>query len=516
MKGRRVRRRADDMDTAPRTTHVPLERPTGPARLAMKQRASRRWLALTGLTVVTFLLLLDDTAVAVAQPTIQRRLGLDLEGLEWVVNVYTLMIAASMLLAGQLAARFGRRRVYLTGLAIFTLASLGAGLASAAVLLIAMRAFQGFGAALVTPTALAIIADTFPRSQRATAIGLWAGVSASALGLGPLVGAIINDSVGWRWIFLINAPVGVGAWLLARAVLPEDHAPQPWLRLDAFGAVISGAGLLALVLGLTQANGAGWLSLRIVVLFLVAGLCIALFVWHERLTAEPLVELSLFKDRLFAGANIQILLATSVMCSLFFFLALYLQAVLKYSALEAGAGLLPLTLTIVVVGPFAGRLADRIGPRTPVSLGMLMLAGALLGLSGLRVDSSIGSLVPWLSLAGVAIGLVTAPTTATAMGSTDTDGHGSAPAVFSTFQTTGLTLGIAVMGAILVSFGPGVAFARTISDEHHEAFVRGFSTALGVNAVIALLAAVVALVMLRPTPGPIGPPQRDASEEAGP
>lgn len=503
------------MSSPARTPHASRERSTGHDRAAEEERASRRWLALTGLTVVTFLLLLDDTAVAVAQPTIQRRLGLDLEGLQWVVNVYTLTIAAFILLAGQLADRFGRRRVYLTGLAIFTLASLGAGLAPSGALLIAMRAVQGVGAALVTPTALAIIADAFPRSQRATAIGIWAGVSASALGLGPLVGAIIIDSLGWRWIFLVNAPVGLGIWLLARAVLRDSHAPRPSLRLDAAGAVISGAGLLALILGLTQANGAGWLSLRIVALFLGAGLCLALFVRHERLTPQPLLQLSLFKNRAFAGANIQILLATSVMCSLFFFLALYLQTVLNYSALEAGTGLLPLTITIVVVGPFAGWLADRIGPRVPVSLGMLLLAGALWGLSALRVDSSIGSLVPWLTLAGLAIGLVTAPTTATAMGSTETDGHGSAAAVFSTFQTTGLTLGIAIMGAILASFGPGAAFARTISDEHHAAFVRGFSTALTVNAFIALLAAALAVFMLRPMPPPTGPPFVAASEEPG-
>ncbi len=477
------------------------ERSTRPERAEMEARAHRRCLALTGLTVVTFLLLLDDTAVAVAQPTIQRRLGLDLEGLQWVVNAYTLTIAAFILLAAQLADRFGRKRVYLTGLAIFTLASLGAGLAPSGALLIAMRAVQGFGAALVTPTALAIIADTFPRNQRATAIGVWAGASASALGLGPLVGAIILDNFGWRWIFLLNAPVGVGAWLLARGVLRDPRAPHPSLHLDAIGAIISGAGLLALLLGLTQANDRGWLSPRTVVLFLGAGLCLALFVRHERLTAEPLLRLSMFKDRAFAGANIQILLATSVMCSLFFFLALYMQTVLNYSALEAGTGLLPLTVTVVVVAPFAGRLADRIGPRVPVSGGMMLLAGALFGLSGLSVNSSAASLLPWLTLAGFAIGLVTAPTTATAMGSTDIESHGSAAAVFSTFQTTGLTLGIAIMGAILASFGPGAAFTRTISAEHHAAFVRGFSTALTVNAVIALFAAAVAVVMLRRTPG---------------
>ena len=470
------------------------------------QAARRLWLALAGLTLVTFLLLLDDTAVAVAQPAIQGRFGLDLQGMQWVVNVYTLTIAALVLLAGQLADRFGRKRVYLAGLAIFILGSLGAGLASSGALLLAARVVQGVGAALVTPTALAIIADAFPRRQRGLAIGIWAGVSASALGLGPLFGAIILDGFGWRWIFLVNVPLGLGAWLVARAALRDSSAPRPTLHTDTIGAALSGAGLLMLLLGLTQGNGAGWSSLRVVVLFAVALLCAGLFVRHERLSVDPLLDMSLFKDRVFAGANIQILLATSVMCSLFFFLALYTQVVLDYTALEAGIALLPLTVTIVAVGPLAGWLAGRIGPAVPVSLGMLLLAGALFGLSGLRVDSSITSLVPWLTLAGAAIGLVTAPTTVTAMGSTDVDEHGSTAAVFSTFQTTGLTLGIAIMGAILTSFGAGGAFARTLPGEHHAAFVRGFSTAVTVNAFIALLAAFIAVLLLR---------RRDPDERGG-
>ena len=245
-----------------------------------------RWTALAGLTLVTFLLLLDDTAVAVALPAIRRRLGLGLNGLEWVVNAYTLTIAAFTLLAGRLGDRDGRRRIFLTGLAIFTVASLAAGLAPTGSLVIAARAVQGVGAALVAPTSLAIIADTFPRQERGLAIGIWAAVSASALGLGPLFGALINDSLGWRWIFLLNVPVGVGAWLVARAVLGESrvsHAPR---HLDVAGAAISGAGLLALLLGLSQANGAGWVSARVVVLLAVAALCFAVFGWHENRTAE--------------------------------------------------------------------------------------------------------------------------------------------------------------------------------------------------------------------------------------
>ncbi|WP_454852351.1 MFS transporter [Promicromonospora soli] len=454
-------------------------------------------MALAGLTLVTFLLLLDDTAVAVAGPAIQRQLGLDLAGMQWVVTVYTLTIAAFILLAAQLADRYGRKRVYLAGLAIFIVSSLGAGLASSIPLLITARAGQGLGAALVTPTALAIIADMFPDRERGSAIGIWSGVSASALGLGPLFGAIILDGLGWRWIFLLNVPVGAAAWLVARAVVHDPTTRRRGLHLDAIGAALSGAGLLALLLALTLANDAGWLSPSVIALFLAAAACTALFIRHEHRAEQPLVEISLFRDRVFAGANIQILLATSVMCSLFFFLALYLQVVLDFPAVETGIALLPLTVTIVAIGPLAGWLTGRIGPGIPVSLGMLLLAGALAGLSGLEVDSSISSLLPWLTLAGVAIGLVTAPTTATAMGSVDVAGHGSAAAVFSTFQTTGLTLGIAIMGAILTSFGAGDVFARTLTAEHHAAFVRGFSTAVTVNAGIALMAAVIAALLLR-------------------
>lgn len=479
-------------------------------------RPGGRWTALAGLTLVTFLLLLDDTAVAVAMPAIQRQLGLGLNGLAWVVNAYTLTIAAFTLLAGRLGDRDGRRRTFLTGLAIFTVASLGAGLAPTGALLIAARAVQGLGAALVAPTSLAIIADRFPRNERGLAIGIWAAVSASALGLGPLFGALINDSWGWRWIFLLNVPVGLGASLVARAVLGESRVPNAPRHLDAAGAAISGAGFLALLLGLSQGNSAGWDSPLVIILFAAAVLCFAVFGRHENRTPEPLVKLSRFKDRSFTGANIQILLATSVMCSLFFFLALYLQVVLGYSALASGVGLLPLTVTIVVIGPLAGRLADRIGPRLPVTVGMVLLATSLLGLSGLDVDSRLGSLMPWFAVAGLAIGLITSPTTAAAMGSPDAADHGTTAAVFSTFQTTGLTLGIAIMGAILASVGSGATFARDLGEQHHEEFVQGFSTAVTANAVIALVAAVLAASTLSshrlaPEPDAVSP-----SDEAAP
>ena len=457
----------------------------------------RRWATLTALTLVTFLMLLDDTAVAVAMPAIQRELSLDMSGQAWVINAYTLTLAALTLPAGRLADRHGRRRIFLTGLAIFMLASLASGLAHTGTMLIIARAAQGVGAALIAPASLAIIAETFPGKLRGAAIGLWAGVSASALGLGPLFGAIVTDKIGWAWIFWLNVPLGGGAWLLVRAVVEESRARVVANTLDLLGVGLSAATLLALLVALARGNDAGWTSPGTVALFATAAASLAAFVWHETRTTEPLLEPRWFRDRSFAGANLQILLSTSVMCSLFFFLALYLQTVLGYTALGAGLGLLPLTVTIVAVGPLAGRLADRIGPRIPVTLGMLLLGGALLGLSGLTVDSSLLELAPLLTLAGLGIGLVTAPVTTAALGSDEAAGYGATAAVFNTFRTTGLTLGVAIMGAILTSFGPTAAFARDFGPQHHRAFVDGFSAALTTNAVIAFAAGGLATCTLR-------------------
>ena len=477
-----------------------------------RQLGRGRWATLAALTLVTFLLLLDDTAVGVAMPAIQRELGLDLGAQAWVINAYTLTLAALTLPAGRLADRYGRRRVFLTGLAVFVAASLAAGLALSGAMLISARAVQGVGAALIAPASLAIIAATFPGKLRGAAIGLWAGVSASALGLGPLFGAIVSDNLGWAWIFWLNVPLGVGAWLLVRAVVGESRAPDAARTLDVAGAGLSAAALLTLLLALSRGNDVGWAAPGTVALFAGAAACLVLFVWHETRAREPLLDPSWFRDRSFAGANVQILLSTSVMCSLFFFLALYVQTVLGHTALEAGLSLLPLTVTIVAVGPLAGRLAGRIGARLPVTLGMLLLGGALLGLSGLAVDSSLLGLTPWLTLAGTGIGLVTAPVTIAALGSDESAGYGATAAVFNTFRTTGLALGVAIMGAILASFGPAAAFARDFDRQHHTAFVEGFSAAVTVNAVIAFAAAALAACTLQ---GPHSPASASAPARPG-
>jgi EmrB/QacA subfamily drug resistance transporter len=446
-----------------------------------------RWAVLASLTLVSFLILLDDTAVALALPAIRDQLGLGLVGMEWVVNGYTLPFAALVLLTGQLADRDGRRRIFLVGLALFVLASLAAGLAGDTATLVGARAVQGIGAALVAPASLSIIAATFPARERGWALGVWAGITATALGLGPVFGAVINDSLGWAWIFLLNVPLGMGAWLVARTLLGESRAEHPARRLDVPGAVSSGIALAALLLALTEGNDYGWGSPRVVALVAVAIVALVVFVWIERRSADPLVDLSRLRRRRLAGPNMVTLLASAVMCSMFFFLALYLQIVLDYTALTAGLLLLPLTVAIMIVSPLAGHLADRIGARIPVTAGMLLLAAALFALSSLRVDSSAGSLMPWLALSGIGIGLTTTPATTAALAGSDSDQYGMAAGLLNTSRATGLAFGIALMGAVLAAAG---------ESRGSQAFVDGFSTALTINAIVAIAAAIIAAATL--------------------
>lgn len=450
----------------------------------------RAWFVLSGLTLVSFLLLLDDTAVAVVLPRIERDLQLGLSGLEWVVNAYTITLAVLMLLAGKLADIHGRRRMFLGGLVVFALGSLISGLATTGAMLIAARVIQGAGAAFVVPTSLAIIYDTFPEGRRGAALGIWSGVSATALGLGPLLGAGINQALGWKAIFLLNVPFAAVAFVVARLVLAESRDPRTARRVDVLGVLASGGALLALLFALTEANRLGWSSPVLILLLAAAGLGFLLFVWLERRRPSPLLDLSVFRSRSFTGANVVTLLATSVMCSLFFFLALYMQTVLGYSVLKAGVGLLPLTAMVVLAAPLAGRLSDHVGPGLIVPVGMGLLAVGLLVLSRIGLHSGVLSIAPALALAGVGIGLTTAPTTAAGLQTGSAAASGVAAGVLNTFRATGLSLGIALMGAISAAFG-------SASLGRPQAFVDGFSTALKVNAGIAVLAAIVAAATMR-------------------
>ncbi len=451
-----------------------------------------RWLSLVALTVVSFLLLLEDTAVSVALPNIRQDLGIGLGGLEWIVNAYTLALAVLVLPAGKLADAYGRRRAFIAGLALFAAASLAAGLAPSAETLIAARALQGVGAAFSASSALAIISASFSKEERGAALGVWAGASAVGLAVGPWVGAMLTEMFGWDWVFLINVPLGILAIAAARLFIAESAGRKsspglPWLAVALWAGVLA-----SLLTALTNAAMVGWVATETIALALTAAVLLAVLVMVERRAPQRLVDPSLLHDPEVRGANLLSLLSTAVMCNLFFFIPLYLQLVLGYSVVEAGTALLPLTAMIVVVAPIAGRLSDRIGRRAPIVAGLLLLAAGLIVLSSLGEHSGAPLIIGGLALAGVGIGLITSPITAAALDGTARDSSGESSGLLNTSRMVGLSLGIALMGAFVAGgsdvLGSG-AGAR-------EAFVSGLSEALLVNAAIALLGVAIAIAML--------------------
>jgi EmrB/QacA subfamily drug resistance transporter len=437
--------------------------------------------------------MLDNTVVNVALPSIQKDLGTSASQLEWVFNAYALTFGVLLLTGGKLADLLGRRAIFIAGLVIFTAASLWCGLAGSAESLIAARTLQGIGAALMNPATLSIITATFPPRQRGMAIGIWAGVSALALAIGPLVGGLLTEKVHWSWIFFINIPVGVAGILAARIFIDETKDTSREQRLDLPGLVTSAVGLFALTYGLIETNDHAWGSTRVLTLFALAGVALAAFVLLEMRQRIPMLDLTLFRDPAFSGANIVMFLVGLAMFGIFFYNSLFLQRVLGYGAIKTGATFLPMTVLIIFVAPVAGKLSDRFGPRWLMGGGMTLLAGSLLLFGTLDAASSWWDIVPGLLVGGVGMATVMAPTTAAAMGSVPVDKAGVGSAVINSMRQVGGSLGIAVMGALVATTVSVSAF----SPLYAEQFVPGYHRALHVGAVILLAGAVVAVTLVR-------------------
>src|SRR5262245_6484885 len=458
-------------------------------RARLYTHENRKWWTLGAVAFGLFMIMLDNTIVNVALPSIQSDLNLQISELEWVVTGYALTFGALMLTGGKLADLLGRRLMFVVGLAIFTLSSLGCGLAGGATSLIAFRVVQGVGAALMNPATLSIITVTFPPRQRGTAIGIWAGVSALALAIGPLVGGLITEHINWNWIFFINVPVGAFGILAAFAFIDESRDTSHEQRPDVPGLVTSALGLFALSYALIEANSYGWTSARILAAFAIAALSLAAFVLLELRQRLPMLELSLFRNRGFAGANTVMLLIGLAMFGVFFYVSLYVQQVLGYSPTQAGASFLPWTVLIILIAPRAGKLSDRIGPRPLVTFGMVVLAGSLFWFSQLGVSESFWSLLPGMLLGGVGMGVAMAPVTAAAMSSVRPDKAGVGSAVLNSMRQVGGSLGIAIMGAIVAS---GVSSSIKAGDTRQVAFLNGFHHALITAGVVALVGALIA------------------------
>jgi EmrB/QacA subfamily drug resistance transporter len=469
---------------------------------------NRKWWTLAAVAFGLFMIMLDNTVVNVALPSIQRSLHLKISELEWVVAGYALTFGALMLTGGKLADLFGRRLAFVVGLAIFTGSSLACGLAGSATLLIGARVVQGVGAALMNPATLSIITVTFPPRQRGTAIGIWAGVSALALAIGPLVGGLIAQRINWNWIFFINIPVGLLAIAAAYAFIDESRDTSREQKPDVSGLFTSALGLFALSYALIESNNYGWTSGRILGAFAVAAVALTTFILVELHQRLPMLELGLFRNRVFAGANTVMLLVGLAMFGVFFYVSLYLQQVLDYSPTQAGASFLPMTALIVVLAPIAGKLSDRIGPRPLVTTGLVLLSGSLLFFGRMDIHTTFWGLLPAMLLGGVGMATAMAPVTAAAMGSVRPDKAGVGSAVLNSMRQVGGSLGIALMGAIVAN---GVSSSLRSGHPQPVAFVNGFHHALDVAAAIAVVGAVIAVSTLRKVHHPEHPPAESSA-----
>jgi EmrB/QacA subfamily drug resistance transporter len=466
---------------------------------------SRRWWALGAVALGTFMTYLDNNVVNVALPTIQRDLGLTISGLEWITSSYILVFAGLMLLGGRLADVFGRRRVFIAGLAVFTLASLAAGLAGDGGTLIAARAVQGVGAAFLTPTALALITSIFQDGrERGTAIGLWSAVGALSMAFGPLAGGFISENWDWGWIFLINVPLGLATigFSLWAIKVPAARTSR---RLDMPGITTSATALFALTFALIEGESIGWTSAPILTAVAVALAAGTAFAVIESRTAEPMIDLSLFRSRVFSGGTLAQGLWSFGIFGVYFFSALWLQNVLGFSPTEAGAAFVPMALLTALSATQAQRITGRIGTGPTVALGLALMAVSIFALSLVGQDGGYGDLLPWFLLYGLGGGLLV-PLTTAILGALPSTRTGIASGVLNVSREIFGLLGVTVLGAVLTA-----RQAASLADGTAPlaAFLDGYQIALTVAAVLLVIGVPLALYSLRTAPHPRPPAEED-------
>lgn len=449
--------------------------------------------ALVAVALATFMTYLDNNIINVAIPVIENDLHLSTAGIEWIVSSYILTFAGLMLIGGRLADLFGRRRLFLIGLGVFTLASLFAGLSGNVSTLIASRALQGVGAALLTPTTLAIITATFTdKRARNMAVGIWGAVGALALAAGPLLGGVLSQHVSWSWIFFINLPVGVVT--AALAVWAVDESRDPVARsLDWAGLSLSTVGLVALTYGLIEGHGQGWTSGTILGVFALALTSFAAFVVVENRVKDPMVDLSLFSNRVFSGALTALMLWAFGLFGIYFFTSLYLQGVLGFSPTKAGVAFVPMALLMATSAAVSEPVARRFGAHRSVPFGMTIMAAGIGSVAFFDGGATLLDLMPSFALIGIGGGM-TIPLTATVLGIMPVDQAGVASGVFNTSREVAGLLGITVIGAILT--GRQESLVRGGSGAL-EGFLGGYQLGLIVAAALVAAGAVAAWAALR-------------------
>jgi EmrB/QacA subfamily drug resistance transporter len=493
------------------------------------QGGAGKWWTLTAVCLGTFMLLLDVTIVNVALPDIQSAVHASFAGLQWVVDAYALSLAALLLTAGSLADLYGRRRLYLVGLVIFTLGSLLCGTAVSALMLQLSRGLQGVGGAIMFSVALALLADAFRGKDRGVAFCVWGTVTGLAVAIGPLLGGILTTGLSWRWIFFVNLPIGVVAVVITLLRVGESRSPVA-RRPDWIGFVLFTAALSALIYGLIESSGDSFGSGLVLTCLIGAGVLLAAFVVAESRIRQPMFELALFRKPTFSGGSFAAFSLSASIFALLLYLVLYLQDILGYSALGTGVRLLVISGGILATSTLAGRLSSRVPVRFLIGPGMLLVGAGLLLMRGLDAGSTWTHLIPGMIISGAGVGMVNPPLASTAVGVVPPQQAGMASGINSTFRQVGIATGIALLGTLFTSQvadyvsahasllgGHGAQLGAAIQSGHvgsvqshlapaarlaveqvaRAAFASGLNSIMLVAAIIALAGGVVALAAIR-------------------
>ncbi len=477
-------------------TETPLLLESGPPN------PRRLRLALVVISAAQLMIVLDATIVNIALPSIRRSLHFSGPGLEWVITAYSLTFGGLLLFGGRTGDLYGRRRMFIIGIWLFSVASLLGGFATTSAWLIACRAAQGIGGAIASPTALSLIATTFPEGQpRNRAMGVYAAMSGAGGSIGLLAGGLLTDLASWRWVLFVNVPIGALVVILAPVALSESQGS--WGRLDLPGALMATGGMVSLVYGLTNAATHSWGATGTVVPLVLAGCLLSTFVIIELATSEPLMPLRIFANRNRSGAYVIMLCIGAAMFSVFFFLTQFVQNLLGFSPLKAGVAFLPMSLVISASAIGMSRLVGRIGPRVPMTLGPLLGAGGLYWLSHLSASSSYPDVLGPMLITALGMGTTFVPLTLTAVSGVTAHETGLASALLNTGQQIGGALGLAVLGTVAAT--TITSTLRQLAQTKHGltphlvgvATATGYSRAFEVASVLALFAFVVALVAVR-------------------
>ncbi|HMD92117.1 MAG TPA: MFS transporter [Trebonia sp.] len=501
-----------------------------------------KWWTLVAVCLGTFMLLLDITIVNVALPDIQRALNSSFPDLQWVVDAYALTLAAFLLTAGSLADMYGRRLLYLIGLALFTCASVLCGFATSTLMLQLSRGLQGVGGAIMFAVSLALLADAFRGRDRGIAFGVWGTVTGLAVAIGPLLGGVLTSGLSWRYIFFVNVPIGIAAVVITVTRVAESRAPQA-SRPDWLGFAIFTVALASLVYGLIESNQRSFTDSLVLGCLAAAAALLIVFVLVERRSAHPMFDLNLFRLPTFSGGLTAAFGLSASIFAMLLYLVLYLQDILGYSPLAAGVRLMYISGGILVTATVAGRLSSRVPVRLLIGPGLIIVGVSLLLMRGLNAGSSWTHLIPGMIVGGIGIGLVNPPLASTAVGVVPPQRAGMASGINSTFRQVGIATGIALLGSLfsnqvkdqvqsltaavpaLSSRGPQIAVAvqsgqigqviaklppsarQSVGVITRTAFTTGLNFILLVAAIIALVSGVVSLAAIR---------SRDFAAQQGP